>query len=118
VRYHATRDAQVIDPGTMKPVPPDGETMRNAFRGNITMKGYLKNPGRHAGGAFAGALGSILGDLAVQYPDGYIKIKDRSKDASSHFGRRTSVDRGRRRAHFAILTAVSLPWSCCRMSWG
>ena len=79
VRYHLQRDAQVIDPGTMKPVPPDGETMGEImFRGNITMKGYLKNPGATQE-AFAGGW-FHTGDLAVQYPDGYIKIKDRSKD--------------------------------------
>ena len=79
VRYHLQRDARVIDPGTMKPVPPDGETMGEImFRGNITMKGYLKNPGATQE-AFAGGW-FHTGDLAVQYPDGYIKIKDRSKD--------------------------------------
>src|SRR6185369_410196 len=79
VRYHLQRDARVIDAATMKPVPMDGETMGEImFRGNITMKGYLKNPvatqEAFAGGWFH------TGDLAVQYPDGYIKIKDRSKD--------------------------------------
>ena len=79
VRYHLQRDARVIDPGTMKPVPLDGETMGEImFRGNITMKGYLKNPGATQE-AFAGGW-FHTGDLAVQYPDGYIKIKDRSKD--------------------------------------
>jgi fatty-acyl-CoA synthase len=79
VRYHLQRDARVIDPQTMKPVPMDGETMGEImFRGNIMMKGYLKNAvatrEAFAGGWFH------TGDLAVQYPDGYMKIKDRSKD--------------------------------------
>jgi fatty-acyl-CoA synthase len=79
VRYHLQRSARVIDPETMKPVPMDGETMGEImFQGNITMKGYLKNPAAtqetFAGGWYH------TGDLAVQYPDGYIKIKDRSKD--------------------------------------
>jgi fatty-acyl-CoA synthase len=79
VRYHLQRDARVIDAQTMQPVPLDGETMGEImFRGNITMKGYLKNPAATQE-AFAGGW-FHTGDLAVQYPDGYIKIKDRSKD--------------------------------------
>jgi fatty-acyl-CoA synthase len=79
VRYHLQRDARVIDPQTMQPVPLDGETMGEImFRGNITMKGYLKNAAATQE-AFAGGW-FHTGDLAVQYPDGYIKIKDRSKD--------------------------------------
>ena len=79
VRYHLQRDARVLDPETMQPVPMDGETMGEImFRGNIAMKGYLKNP-RATAEAFAGGW-FHSGDLAVQYPDGYIKIKDRSKD--------------------------------------
>ncbi len=79
VRYHLQRDARVLDAQTMQPVPMDGETMGEImFRGNITMKGYLKNP-QATQEAFAGGW-FHSGDLAVQYPDGYIKIKDRSKD--------------------------------------
>ncbi|HXE49356.1 MAG TPA: acyl-CoA synthetase [Ramlibacter sp.] len=79
VRYHLQRAARVIDPQTMKPVPMDGESMGEImFRGNIMMKGYLKNAGATQE-AFAGGW-FHTGDLAVQYPDGYIKIKDRSKD--------------------------------------
>ena len=79
VRYHLQRDARVLDPATMEPVPADGEVMGEImFRGNITMKGYLKNPGATQE-AFAGGW-FHTGDLAVQSPDGYIKIKDRSKD--------------------------------------
>ncbi len=79
VRYHLQRSAQVLDPQTMAPVPWDGETMGEImFRGNITMKGYLKNA-KATQEAFAGGW-YHTGDLAVQYPDGYIKIKDRSKD--------------------------------------
>jgi len=79
VRYHLQRDARVLDPETMQPVPMDGDTMGEImFRGNIAMKGYLKNP-RATAEAFAGGW-FHSGDLAVQYPDGYIKIKDRSKD--------------------------------------
>ena len=79
VRYHLERDVRVLDPETMRPVPQDGETMGEImFRGNIAMKGYLKNPDA-TDEAFAGGW-FHSGDLAVQYPDGYIKIKDRSKD--------------------------------------
>ena len=79
VRYHLQRDARVLDPMTMQPVPMDGETMGEImFRGNIAMKGYLKNP-QATEEAFRGGW-FHSGDLAVQYPDGYIKIKDRSKD--------------------------------------
>ncbi len=69
----------VLDPDTMQPVPPDGETMGEImFRGNITMKGYLKNA-RATEASFAGGW-FHTGDLAVMYPDGYAKIRDRSKD--------------------------------------
>ena len=79
VRYHLERGAQVINPETMQPVPQDGETMGEIMvRGNIAMKGYLKNP-TATDEAFGGGW-FHTGDLAVQYPDGYIKIKDRSKD--------------------------------------
>jgi fatty-acyl-CoA synthase len=63
----------------MQPVPRDGETMGEImFRGNITMKGYLRNP-KATEEAFAGGW-YHTGDLAVIYPDGYVKIRDRSKD--------------------------------------
>jgi fatty-acyl-CoA synthase len=69
----------VLDPETMQPVPWDAETMGEImFRGNITMKGYLKNPSATEQ-AFAGGW-FHTGDLAVMYPDGYAKIRDRSKD--------------------------------------
>lgn len=79
VRYHLQREVRVMDPETLQPVPMDGETMGEImFRGNITMKGYLKNP-KATDDAFRGGW-FHSGDLAVQYPDGYIQIKDRSKD--------------------------------------
>ena len=79
VRYHLQRDVRVMNPETMQPVPQDGETMGEImFKGNIAMKGYLKNP-KATQEAFAGGW-FHSGDLAVQYPDGYFKIKDRSKD--------------------------------------
>ena len=67
------------DPETMAPVPADGETMGEImFRGNITMKGYLSNPAA-TDAAFAGGW-FHTGDLAVTQGDGYMKIRDRSKD--------------------------------------
>jgi len=79
VRYHVLEGLDVMDPDTMTPVPRDGETMGEImFRGNIVMKGYLKNPTASAE-AFAGGW-FHSGDLAVMQPDGYIKIRDRSKD--------------------------------------
>jgi fatty-acyl-CoA synthase len=79
VRYHLERDVRVLNQETMQPVPQDGETMGEImFKGNIAMKGYLKNP-KATAEAFAGGW-FHSGDLAVQYADGYFKIKDRSKD--------------------------------------
>ncbi|MDC1159960.1 acyl-CoA synthetase [Candidatus Pelagibacter sp.] len=79
VRYPNTEGAVVMDPETMKPVPKDGKAMGEIMiRGNIVMKGYYKDKEATdkamAGGWFHS------GDLAVTHPDGYIKIKDRSKD--------------------------------------
>ncbi len=79
VRYHVLEGLTVMDPQTMIPVPPDGETLGEVmFRGNIVMKGYLKNPDATAE-AFAGGW-FHSGDLGVMHPDGYIQLKDRSKD--------------------------------------
>ena len=79
VRYHAQEGVAVLDPATMEPVPWDGETMGEImFRGNLVMKGYLKNPGATEE-SFRGGW-YHTGDLAVMQPDGYVKIKDRSKD--------------------------------------
>ncbi len=79
VRYPNTEGAVVMDPKTMKAVPNDGKTMGEIMiRGNIVMKGYYKDKEATdkamAGGWFHS------GDLAITYPDGYIKIQDRSKD--------------------------------------
>ena len=79
VTYPVLDDLMVADPETLAPVPPDGATMGEIFmRGNIVKKGYLKNP-KATGEAFAGRW-FHSGDLAVAHPDGYIEIKDRSKD--------------------------------------
>ena len=79
VRYHALEELDVLDPETMTPVPRDGETLGEVmFRGNVVMKGYLKNK-QATERAFAGGW-FHSGDLAVVYADGYIQLKDRSKD--------------------------------------
>ena len=79
VRYHALEDLTVMDPETMQRVPADGETMGEVmFRGNIVMKGYLKNLKASAEAFRGGWFHS--GDLGVLHPDGYIQLKDRSKD--------------------------------------
>ncbi|MBN8473833.1 acyl-CoA synthetase [Sulfuritalea sp.] len=79
VRYHCQEGITVMDPETMQSVPWDDQTMGEImFRGNIVMKGYLKNP-KATEEAFRGGW-YHTGDLAVMQPDGYVKIKDRSKD--------------------------------------
>ncbi len=79
VRYPVLEALDVLDPETMRPVPRDGATLGEVmFRGNVVMKGYLKNkPSTDA--AFAGGW-FHSGDLGVIHPDGYIQLKDRSKD--------------------------------------
>ena len=79
VRYHALEDLTVMNPATMEKTAADGETIGEVmFRGNIVMKGYLKNPDA-TNKAFAGGW-FRSGDLGVMHPDGYIQLKDRSKD--------------------------------------
>ncbi|RWO63740.1 acyl-CoA synthetase [Mesorhizobium sp.] len=79
VRYAALEDLTVMDPETMEETPADGETIGEVmFRGNIVMKGYLKNR-KASDEAFAGGW-FHSGDLGVMHPDGYIQLKDRSKD--------------------------------------
>src|SRR6516162_1693119 len=79
VRYPVLEALDVLDPETMQPVPRDGETLGEVmFRGNVVMKGYLKNK-TATDTAFAGGW-FHSGDLGVVHPDGYIQLKDRSKD--------------------------------------
>jgi fatty-acyl-CoA synthase len=79
VRYMLQEGMAVLDPETMAEVPADGQAMGEImFRGNIVMKGYLKNP-QATDKAFAGGW-FHTGDLAALEPDRYAKIKDRSKD--------------------------------------
>lgn len=79
VNYHMLEELTVMDPETMQRVPADGETMGEVmFKGNIVMKGYLKNAKTTSESLADGWLHS--GDLGVIQPDGYIQLKDRSKD--------------------------------------
>jgi fatty-acyl-CoA synthase len=79
VPYHVLEDLAVMEPETMAPVPADGATMGEVmFRGNVVMKGYLKNPAATAEAFKGGWFHS--GDLGVMHPDGFIQLKDRSKD--------------------------------------
>jgi fatty-acyl-CoA synthase len=79
VRYPVLEGLAVMNPETMQPVPADGETIGEVFmRGNVVMKGYLKNP-KATEEAFKGGW-FHTGDLGVMHPDGYIALKDRSKD--------------------------------------
>jgi fatty-acyl-CoA synthase len=79
VRYGALEGLDVLDPDTLAPVARDGEAMGEVMmRGNVVMKGYLKNP-KSTQAAFKGGW-FHTGDLGVMHPDGYIQLKDRSKD--------------------------------------
>jgi len=79
VRYAPLEELAVLDPKTMKPVPADGKTIGEVmFRGNIVMRGYLKNPKATREALKDGWFHS--GDLGVMYADGYVQLKDRSKD--------------------------------------
>jgi fatty-acyl-CoA synthase len=79
VRYGALEALDVRDPETMAPVPRDGAAMGEVMmRGNVVMKGYLKNKVSTDKAFFGGWFHT--GDLGVIYPDGYIQLKDRSKD--------------------------------------
>ena len=98
----------VMDPETMQRGAADGETMGEImFRGNITMKGYLKNP-TATQEAFAGGW-FHSGDLAVMQPDGYVKIKDRARTSSSPAARTSPRSRSR-----TCCTAIR---PCSRRRW-
>ncbi|AOI75795.1 acyl-CoA synthetase [Burkholderia sp. NRF60-BP8] len=117
VRYHLEAGATVLDPDTMTPVPADGETLGEImFRGNICMKGYLKNS-KATDEAFHGGW-FHTGDLAVLMPDGYIRIKDRKKDIIISGGENISSieveDALYRHPAVAVAAVVAMPDS----KWG
>lgn len=107
VPYPVLGHLDVLDPGSMEPVPADGETIGEVmFRGHVVMKGYLKNPQATAE-AFAGGW-FHSGDLAVKHPDSYIEIKDRSKDIIISGGENiSSIEvEGALHRHPAVLAAA------------
>jgi len=117
VRYHVLFDLDVLDPETMTPVPRDGETLGEImFRGNLVMKGYLKNPEATAK-AFAGGW-FHSGDLAVVHPDNYLQIRDRSKDIIISGGENiSSIEvEDALYAHPAVLACAVV--ACPHEKWG
>ena len=107
VKYQVQEEFFVADPKTLDPVPADAETMGELmFRGNVVMKGYLKNP-RATEESFKGGF-FRTGDLGVTHPDGYIEIRDRSKDIIISGGENiSSIEvEGVLYAHPAVLEAA------------
>jgi fatty-acyl-CoA synthase len=117
VSYATAEGMMVADPATMQPVPRDGTTMGEVMlRGNTVMKGYVKNP-RATATAFAGGW-FHTGDLAVWHADGYIEIKDRSKDIIISGGENISsleVEEALYK-HPAVMEAAVVAWPDER--WG
>ncbi len=117
VRYPPLEQLVVMDPETMTPVPQDGETLGEVmFRGNVVMKGYFRNPKANKE-AFAGGW-FHSGDLGVVYPDGYIQLKDRSKDIIISGGENISsieIEEALYR-HPAVATAAVVARPCEK--WG
>ena len=112
VRYHALEQLEVMDPATMVAVPRDGATLGEVmFRGNVVMKGYLKNKAA-TDEAFAGGW-FHSGDLAVVHPDGYVQLKDRSKDIIISGGENISSieieEALRKHPQVAAAAAVAMP---------
>jgi len=108
VTYPVLEGLMVADPASLAPVPADGATMGEIFmRGNIVIKGYLKNPGATEE-AFAGGW-FHSGDLGVMHPDGYIELKDRSTDIIISGGENIS------RSRLRMSSIGTLP--CSRRRW-
>lgn len=116
VRYLPLESLDVLDPSTMKPVPCDGTTLGEVmFRGNVVMKGYFKNPQATEEAFKDGWFHS--GDLAVKHPDGYIQLKDRSKDIIISGGENISLSR-LKRCFTNTRLSQWLPLSQSRMTSG
>ncbi|MGG6898539.1 acyl-CoA synthetase [Rhizobium sp. BR 315] len=116
VRYLSMSEVSVLDPSTMEPVPADGETLGEVMmRGNVVMKGYLKNR-KATDEAFAGGW-FHTGDLGVMHSDGYIQLKDRSKDIIISGGENISsieiedvLYRHPKVSHCAVVAMPDLKW--------
>jgi acyl-CoA synthetase (AMP-forming)/AMP-acid ligase II len=116
VRYHLQAGVSVLNPTTMEPVPNDGETLGEImFRGNICMKGYLKNE-RATDEAFRGGW-FHTGDLGVMTPDGYIASRTAARTSSSRAARTFRASRWRTRCT-AIRRSRWPPWSRCPIRSG
>lgn len=112
VRYVALENLITADAETMTRVPPDGETLGEVmFRGNIVTKGHPKTPRRRKKLPYGGWFHS--GDLGVIHPDGYIQLKDRSKDIIISGGEKHFVDRGR---GCALQASSRRILRCCRQT--
>ena len=112
VAYEFEEDVAVLDPATSRPVPWDGQTQGEiGFRGNIVMKGYLKNEEATDKAFKDGWFWS--GDLAVQHPDGYIEIRDRAKDIIISGGENISSIEVEN-ALYSTLQSRWRPWWQCR----
>ncbi len=110
VRYHALEALDVMDPETMQPVPADGETMGEVmFRGNVVMKGYLKNKAA-TDKAFAGGW-FHSGDLGVKHKDGYMQLQATGRRTSSFPAART-FPRSRSRTRCSSIPGSRPRW--CR----
>src|SRR5271165_5342134 len=102
VRYHALEALDVLDPETMQPVPADGQTMGEVmFRGNVVMKGYLKNKAS-TDKAFAGDW-FHSGDLGVKHPDGYRGLNERDQVYAAGQDRRHRVHPLQRAASWRLV---------------
>ncbi|MFD0860481.1 acyl-CoA synthetase [Roseovarius aquimarinus] len=117
VRYLPLEGLDVLDPDSMTPVPRDGQTMGEVmFRGNVVMKGYFRNPQATQEALAGGWFHS--GDLGVVHPDGYIQLKDRSKDIIISGGENISsieVEEALyRHAAVAVAAVVAMPHA----KWG
>ncbi len=117
VRYLPLEALNVLDPDTLVPVPHDGETLGEVmFRGNVVMKGYFKNP-QATEAAFRGGW-FHSGDLGVIHPDGYIQLRDRSKDIIISGGENISSieieDALYKHAAVSVAAVVAMPDS----KWG
>ncbi|OEE43200.1 acyl-CoA synthetase [Enterovibrio norvegicus] len=117
VKYLPLENLDVLDPETMSAVPADGKTLGEVmFQGNVVMKGYFKNPTATQSAFEGGWFHS--GDLAVKHPDGYIQLKDRSKDIIISGGENISSIEIEDVLYKHPAVAVTAVVSCPDEKWG